>query len=157
MRDWHGERACWNQVERDLAVAAKDALIDWLNGWPWEWYVTLTFRGEPTVGQAMRAWGDLMAELRARGGDPRYFRGLEWQQRRVPHFHALVYGVDFAARRMDIVDWWWGHYGIARILAYDPNRGARHYVGKYLVKDAGGWGDWQIHLGPCQRGLDFRG
>jgi len=35
---------------------------------------------------------------------------------------------------MSWVDWWWSHYGIARVLPYDERLGARYYLGKYLTK-----------------------
>lgn len=38
-------------------------------------------------------------------------------------------------RRMVWVDWWYEHYGIARILPYEEKLGAKYYLGKYLTKD----------------------
>jgi len=35
------------------------------------------------------------------------------------------------------VDWWFENYGIARILPYDQELGARYYLGKYLTKKVG--------------------
>jgi hypothetical protein len=36
---------------------------------------------------------------------------------------------------MDWVDWWYDHYGIARVLEYDHELGARYYLAKYLTKE----------------------
>lgn len=36
---------------------------------------------------------------------------------------------------MDWVDWWYENYGIARILPYKQELGARYYLGKYLTKE----------------------
>jgi hypothetical protein len=36
---------------------------------------------------------------------------------------------------MSWVDWWYEHYGIARILPYQAELGARYYLGKYLTKE----------------------
>ena len=58
---------------------------------------------------------------------------MELQQRGVPHWHGLFANMG-DTRRMDWVDWWYEHYGIARILPYDRQLGARYYLGKYLSK-----------------------
>ena len=40
-------------------------------------------------------------------------------------------------RRMDLVDWWFQRYRIARILAYDRQLGAGFYICKYVSKELG--------------------
>jgi len=52
----------------------------------------------------------------------------------VPHIHALVAGIQ-GVRRMDMVDWCYRQYGIARILPYNPKLGAGYYLCKYLTKE----------------------
>jgi len=61
---------------------------------------------------------------------------MELQRRGVPHWHLLVANVG-DQRRMSWVDWWFDHYGIARILPYQEELGARYYLGKYLTKQVG--------------------
>jgi hypothetical protein len=153
---WREREARRSRVSAlNLSERSKDELIVMLDRWPWEWYMTLTFRGSPSLGQSFRAWGSLMAWLRERSAVPNYFRGVEWQLRGAPHFHALMFGVDQAARRMSVVDWWWQRHGIARVLQYDPLLAARHYVAKYLLKDAGRrGGDWTLEIGG-QKVIDW--
>ena len=60
---------------------------------------------------------------------------MEFQRLRgVPHWHLLVADVG-EQRRMDWVDWWFDRYGIARVLPYMKELGARYYLGKYLTKE----------------------
>lgn len=74
------------------------------------------------------------------------FVALEYQKRDVIHFHSLVAfpvypdRIPREVRRMDMVDWWWNKFGIARIYDYDPSLGASYYLGKYVSK--GGEIDW---------------
>jgi len=59
---------------------------------------------------------------------------------------------------MDMVDWWYVRYGIARIHAYNPALRACSYAAKYLVKDNYRGGDWMLDVPgyPRTRGLRFR-
>ena len=68
--------------------------------------------------------------------NPVWVAVMELQRRGVPHWHALVANVG-EQRRMSWVDWWFEHYGIARILPYQEELGARYYLGKYLTKQVG--------------------
>lgn len=122
-----------------------------LNGW--DWFATLTFRDpdnarypgwtKPGWKYAHRALRDLMDQLMTKRlaaiNTPYSLACMEYQHDRgVPHWHVLVgntgVGTPTEERRMDWVDWWWSHYGIARILPYDERLGARYYLGKYLTK-----------------------
>ena len=58
---------------------------------------------------------------------------MELQARGVPHWHMLVANVA-SQRRMSWLDWWYERYGIARVLPYHAELGARYYLGKYLTK-----------------------
>jgi len=120
----------------------------WLSGLAqWDWFVTLTFRDPPALpgrgtwtkpgfGYAKRAWDRFLAAIQPAIGDLPWVRCFEMQEwRGVPHIHALVAGVDPTIRRMDMVDWCWLNYGMARILPYDPGLGAAHYLCKYLSKE----------------------
>lgn len=115
----------------------------------WDWWMTLTFRDPPVGspgwtkigwGYSGKAWDALMQELELRKGmfgTTRWVRGREYQHwRGVPHFHGLIGGVA-DLRRMDMVDWWFDHYGIARILPYDRSMGAGYYLCKYVTKELG--------------------
>lgn len=117
----------------------------------WDWFCTLTFR-DPGELQRQQSptwtkpgWGyahkghreftkGLMGE-RFGKSQPYWISCMEMQKSRgVPHWHMLMGGLG-DERRMDWVDWWHERYGIARILPYDAELGARYYLGKYLTKD----------------------
>lgn len=125
----------------------------------WDWWATLTFRDPPykAVGWTKvgwnytgKAWDTFTRELGLRKGlhDLTWVRGREYQHwRGVPHFHALIGGVE-GLRRMDMVDWWFQEYGIARIMPYDRGQGAGYYLCKYVVKELG-----DIQFSPNMAGL----
>jgi len=124
----------------------------------WDWWVTLTFRDidrrgswtRPGWAFTAKAWRLFtqeieqkrfvtlpMAELKGRKPIT-WVRCRELQKwRGIDHFHALIGGVGDQVRRMDLVDWWWQRYGIARILAYDRSLGAGFYLCKYVSKELG--------------------
>jgi hypothetical protein len=66
---------------------------------------------------------------------PGFFAVTEWQRRGAVHFHALLLNVR-GLRRLDLKDYW-ERCGFARVVAYDPMRGANYYLGKYLFKADG--------------------
>lgn len=83
-------------------------------------------------------------------------RGLEYQKRGVIHFHALVGRVPEKVGRFDYMKRWEMLAGYARIFPYDPAKGARYYLGKYVAKggeiDVGG----PLQIGDLsQMKLDF--
>jgi hypothetical protein len=130
----------------------KQAWGEWLTRLGnWDWWVTLTFRDPELEAQKLgwtkigwgysgRAWQKFTLEIGARKGlhDISWVRGREYQQwRGVPHFHGLVGRVPPGIRRMDMVDWWFRDYGIARIEPYNHELGAGYYLCKYVTKELG--------------------
>lgn len=113
---------------------------------PWEWFATLTFRdpADPRFpGWTRVGWKSAHNALNRFNGalvtemqyiNPTWVACMELQKRGVPHWHMLVSGVE-DQRHMNWVDWWWDRYGIARILPYQQELGARYYLGKYLTKE----------------------
>ncbi len=104
----------------------------WLTGFPWSWYSTHTFPDLIHPEQAGKLWGRFVREL----PPTRWARALEYQKRGVIHYHALVwFGGAGESRRLTFMDRWQAlSGGFARIVAYDPARGATYYLGKYLAK-----------------------
>lgn len=131
---------------------------DWLEReWSWDLFVTLTHdNSEAALGRGTRSivgwkassdrWDRWLSEAvipNSRSGtglpDPYWVRGREpnpW--RKGTHFHALVGGVGDVNRR-GLWRWWFQEqgYGLARILPYEPSKGAAHYLTKYVVKELG--------------------
>ena len=123
------------------------AFGDWIDDMsPWEWYATLTFRdpqdprfpgwtkiGWKSAHNALQSFNNaLVMELDYI--NPIWVACMELQRRGVPHWHMLVSNIG-DQRRMSWVDWWYEHFGIARILPYDRQLGCRYYLGKYLSKE----------------------
>jgi hypothetical protein len=125
--------------------------------WPWSWFATNTFREETHPEAAGKVWDLFIHKLNREIFGVRYtnragegviwVRGLEYQRRRVIHFHALIGRVPDFVRRLDWVDEWNDLAGFARIFPYDPAKGARFYLSKYVLK--GG----QIDLGGPLKGV----
>ncbi|MBA7591847.1 hypothetical protein ES708_34015 [subsurface metagenome] len=131
----------WQTNPSGLMKRANLAFGEWLSTPDWQWYVTLTFRAADVSLKASdghwQSWLNTLTQAcKVMGKDhPFYFRVLEFQDRGTPHYHALVGGVG-DIRRLLFKDIWELH-GFARVEAYDKNKGANFYVGKYLTKNTG--------------------
>jgi len=122
------------------------AFGEWIDGMaPWEWYATMTFRdpqdprfpnwtkvGWKSAHNALNKFNNALV-MDMEYQNPVSVAVMELQERGVPHWHMLVANVG-SQRRMKWVDWWYEHYGIARILPYQEELGARYYLGKYFSK-----------------------
>jgi len=139
------------ELEDNARVMARDARMafgEFLSLPPWDWYTTLTFKGDmqspKLADKAFYSWfNSIRMSAKAKGYTPSiygpsapfYFRTTEYQDRGILHFHSLVGGVG-DIRRLLFKDFWELN-GFARVEKYDPARGAASYVGKYLNKDGG--------------------
>jgi hypothetical protein len=113
-----------------------------LSKFPWDWFVTLTFRDPVGSFRAHRLFGYFVRDLERAAGIPIFWfhadeigpRGGRF------HIHALIGNVAHL-RRMTWVDRWDGLAGYARILPFNAKRGAAYYTAKYVAKQNG---DWEI-------------
>lgn len=115
-----------------------------LSEWPWSWFTTNTFRDEVHPEAADKTWGIWVHQLNRLIFGCRYYkrsadgviwaRGSEYQRRGALHFHALIGRVPDWVRRLDWLDQWDELAGFARIEPYDASKGARFYLGKYVLK-----------------------
>lgn len=135
-------RLFYDNTRREIS----QAWGNWVDGMAdWEWYATLTFRdpadprfpdwsqvGWKSAHNALRTFNSALV-MELDWTNPLWVAVGETQARGTPHWHALVANVA-DQRRMSWVDWWYDHYGIARIMPYDRELGARYYLGKYLTK-----------------------
>jgi len=111
-----------------------------LPGFPWDWFVTLTFRDEVVSFRAHRLFASLVRQIEKAAGLPIFwFRADEIGScgGRV-HIHALMGNVA-QLRRMYWVDRWNEMAGYARILPFDSKRGAAYYCAKYVAKEINDW------------------
>jgi hypothetical protein len=138
----------WHTDSKGLEKKANKAFGEWLSTPSWEWYTTHTFKLDyVSPRQADKAWYAWYNSVRVAvkainkapsvygPGTPYYFRAAEYQDRGTLHYHALIGGVG-DIRRLSFKDLW-ECYGFARVEAYEPDKGAAFYVGKYLTKTVG--------------------
>lgn len=136
---------------------------DFLSGYPWAHWCTLTFRPPATeagVGCEPREWGRFRKRIRSDVDVSPQYALRQWRTfKRDTTTHANVplfwfYGVEFGDRfgRMHlhallgnterlpttVLNQAWPA-GYSRILEYDANRGASYYITKYVAKDLAEW------------------
>lgn len=121
-----------------------DVWGEFLSVWPWSWFTTHTFRRETHPESANKVWRLWIHQLNRQIFGPRYYkrssdgviwaRGSEYQQRGALHYHALIGRVPDWVHRLDWLDAWDDLAGFARVEPYDPSKGARFYLGKYVLK-----------------------
>jgi hypothetical protein len=134
----------------------QDAWIEFLGRWEWDWFATLTFRGEvhpEAADKRFRVWiSKLNRELfgprwSKKGVGVRWVRALEYQRRNVIHYHGLIGGLGVESlRRFDWMDAWEQLAGYARIEPPRDRGMVVAYCSKYVVK--GGEIDLGGPLGP---------
>lgn len=114
---------------------------EWLSTWPWDWWATLTFRDEYSPNAADRAFLRWARWLRTDSPSLGYFVGHELGRigGRL-HLHALIGGLQPQVYRTAAWKRWHDRHGRAEILPYDPDRGASHYISKYVAKDFARYG-----------------
>lgn len=85
----------WLKRKKVGSLNLRGVWSEWLNGYNWDWWITLTFRNRVTAKTANKKWNRwlkvLEMELDDRVG---YFRCTELQKgRKVLHFHSLMLNV----------------------------------------------------------------
>lgn len=105
-----------------------------LDYYRWTWFTTLTFRDFPKTYTAInRAKRFLTAIQRKEKREIGYYIAMEYTQLGCPHFHLLMGNLE-GVRYSKWFTWWFSRYGGARFKVYDPEKGATHYLTKYVVK-----------------------
>jgi len=105
-----------------------------LSRYQFTWFTTLTFKGSPCTYKAVNHFKRFIKYIqRNEKVNIGYYVGLELSEQGLPHFHSLMGNLE-GVRRDKWWKWWFTRYGAARILPYDPAKGASHYVAKYVTK-----------------------
>ena len=121
---------------QDSRSGLRTAWGEWLSEWPWDWWATLTFRGEGySHAAASRAFERFARRLQRDSPSLGYFVGHEVGNLGRLHLHALLGGLSPFTSRRAAWGFWFEKHGRAHILPYDPRLGATHYVAKYVTKD----------------------
>lgn len=104
---------------------------EWLEGKPWDHYVTLTFASPMSVEGSKKGFKRWIRSLEHQlGRATEWFMVLEATAVGVPHLHALVHGTSPLA--IDTMRTRWGH-GFTKIRHYKPGCGAAFYISKSLA------------------------
>jgi hypothetical protein len=78
-----------------------------------------------------------------------YFVAYERHQTGYFHIHGLIGGVS-GITDSDMWEVWFKKYGRAKVVTYEPGKGATHYLTKYVTKELCGW-DIKIRQERYQR------
>lgn len=122
-------------VGQDQPIALSQHWGDWLKTFEWEAWGTMTLRyADPTHEQMQRAWSRFVATLRREGErDLSFFVGHEVGAQGRIHLHCLLAGLQL--KRTSVWRWWHERYGRCEVKGYDPEKGAAHYISKYVTKE----------------------
>jgi len=144
------------EVGTENPQPVRAAWSEWLGGFPWDAWGTLTFRwSDPTHAQLDRAFSGFVTHIRnfSMTGDAPYFLGHEVGRGGRAHLHCLLGVGDMP--RTALWSWWFKRYGRCEVRGYDPERGAAAYVSKYITKelghydvDLGRWARWASYDQP---------
>ena len=134
-----------------LVIEGRKNLGDWLRGWDWRWWVTLTSSRDLAPDEADALLDDCLGELEAVfhdsltcmiGQEQKTYSGCGKPAGRV-HFHLLI-GSAVNLPASAIVNWrQQSKFGGSRtsgagayVRSYDPNRGAVSYLLKFMADPA---------------------
>lgn len=117
----------------------KQAWGQHLGRYPWDHFLTLTFRRESVADFARRSWLSYVRRLELAAGMPLvWFYGTEYGSLGRLHIHALTLNTGSLPIRILHREWWQDPplpRGLTKIAVYSPLLGAAHYVSKYVTKD----------------------
>jgi hypothetical protein len=109
-------------------------LGEWLNPDVWEWFITLTFHRAQSLDTGKHAFYNYLKKLKP---DANHFTVLEGVGNGL-HVHSILGnmgGVDMATIEAE----WKKKHGIAQVLKYDKNLGARYYMTKSINSEKVHW------------------
>ena len=134
-----------------LSESAAVGWADWVKGWQWEWFCTMTFRERVHPERAHKLWRWVVRgidrelygpQVARRAEGLQWVRALEFQRRGVIHYHALARRTR-GYRRLTVMDLWKDVAGYAKVEAVRNVESVSGYCSKYVVKggdlDVGGW------------------
>ena len=102
-----------------------------INSWPWEWFLTLTFREPVSLDVARRQLLHWNRDLCTSEGIQTAFIAVWNDTNFTPHWHALIFGKNKNGRTLlDVSEKRWERKwpGIARIEVVRGNQAASHYI-----------------------------
>jgi hypothetical protein len=123
-----------------MSSPLSDAWGEFLGGYPWDWFVTLTFAGDIKTFTAHNRCGTWLRSLGKAAGHPiTWFRGDECGNKFGKFNMHLLIGNVAHLHRFTWMRRWEVRNGWARIFEFNPALGASYYVAKYVTKQFGEW------------------
>lgn len=116
-----------------------EAYGDWLSGYNWDIWATLTFARQPSPVGALDAWRTFFRK-QVREYSSRAFAFAATEEGRIygrVHMHALIGGMlpEKIVPPREWVDRTWRKFrGIAYVCDYDAEKKASYYIAKYVTK-----------------------
>jgi hypothetical protein len=111
-----------------------------LSTFKWDWFLTLTFADPVCSFSAHRRFVRFSKEIEVAAGRPvAWFRGDDHGRASGRfHIHALMMHVA-SLNQFAWMARWGKRSGYARIIRYDPSRGAAYYIGRYVARQFSDW------------------
>ena len=120
-------------------IELNNAWGEFLRQFPWDWFATMTIREGIPRNVAAGKFNRFARDVAEAAGLPvGWFRGEELTFAGHVHFHALFTNTAHL-RHSYWQDIWNRRAGFARILQYDPRKGATYYVTKYVGTEFAEW------------------
>jgi len=124
-------------------IVVSSHYADFLDQFAWSHFCTFTTRYELTLQSARRLMGNFHGNVKKAGRTPFFWVAEKFEVKDGFHTHALLKVPD-AWRFQNIVDIWQkvsrgarsgSKCNYAKLLKYEKDKGATHYVGKYITKE----------------------
>lgn len=141
--------------------AVKRAWGEHLGRYPWDHFLTLTFRRESIPDFARRSWLSYTRRVEQLAGMPlTWFYGTEYGALGRLHLHALTLNTGQLSIAQLHREWFQPppqSRGLTKIAVYSPLLGAAHYVAKYVTKDLADYDvSDRLEGATAARGRQFR-
>ena len=133
----------WNEtpIQRTIRIRRmRGELAAWLRTFAWTHWATLTVARTETPGRLRQIFDNEFVRFATKLTQDQVTYAFVIEGGALgdrPHLHALLAcGLDLAATRLERA---WRH-GLARVQAYDPQRGGARYLAKQIGSVALDWG-----------------
>lgn len=124
-----------------MNAEVRDAFADWLNGWEWSYFYTVTFRWPRQPHHSDSTINEIKRVLLARCGVRRFFLGTELHINRTLHVHGLLglQGRYSGAVASHVFRESYERWGRSEVLPVRAREAATLYVSKYVSKELTAW------------------
>lgn len=140
-------------------IEVREKMAEYAGKFPWQFWMTGTFRRDQSYKDTIktkrafyRFENDLQEKFKK--NQIEHFMSVERHaDGEFTHVHGLLNGLEGVTKE-EIWDVWFKKFGRNMVEIYDPEKGAAHYLTKYVVKSLCDW-DIKIDLRKSMT-LDFK-